>query len=68
MSRTTAFPAAAVARRLARGELRRPGVHAPETLGRDAGFLDGILEDLRVRGVRIEAEATRPAPAAVLSA
>jgi saccharopine dehydrogenase-like NADP-dependent oxidoreductase len=68
MSRTTAFPAAAVARRLARGELRRPGVHPPETLGREAGFLEGVLEDLRVRGVRIEAEATRPAPAAALSA
>jgi saccharopine dehydrogenase-like NADP-dependent oxidoreductase len=56
MSRTTAYPAAAVARRLAAGAFRQPGVHPPETLGRVPGFLDGVLADLKARGIRIHAE------------
>ena len=34
MARTTAFPAAAVARMIAAGLLRTPGVHVPERLAR----------------------------------
>lgn len=52
MSRTTAFPAAITARmmldrRLALG----PGVHPPEALGREPGFLKTMLAELGRRGV-----------------
>jgi saccharopine dehydrogenase-like NADP-dependent oxidoreductase len=52
MSRTTAFPAAIVAGLVARGELRRPGVHPPELLGREDGLLEVVLRELTARGVR----------------
>ena len=52
MARTTAFPATAVARRLARGDLSRPGIVPPEHLGADAQLYAGILADLEARGVR----------------
>lgn len=55
MSRVTAFPATIVAGMLARGELRRPGVHPPELLAREPGLLDRILEELAERGVRYSA-------------
>ena len=35
-----------VARLVARGGFRRPGVHPPETLGAVPGILDGVLADL----------------------
>jgi lysine 6-dehydrogenase len=52
MSRTTAYPAASVARLV---EQRRftPGVHPPEAVGR-LGLLDVVLQDLAARGVRCE--------------
>jgi lysine 6-dehydrogenase len=56
MSRTTAYPAAAVARRLLAGAFDTPGVHPPETLGRVEGFTDAVLDDLKARGIRIQAE------------
>lgn len=51
MSRTTGFPATAVARLVAAGRLRKPGVHAPERLGQMPGVLDTVLADMRSRGV-----------------
>ena len=51
MARTTAFPAAIVARMLASGAFSQPGVHAPETLGRLPGMADRVLASLRDRGV-----------------
>ena len=61
MSRTTAFPATIVAEMLLDGTFRRPGVHAPETLGREPGLLDRLLGELRARGVSCEAQAPSPA-------
>jgi lysine 6-dehydrogenase len=52
MSRTTAFPAAIVAGLVGDGTFRRPGVHAPETLGRVPGVLEAVLRELERRGVR----------------
>ena len=60
MSRSTAFPAALVARMLASGRLQRPGVHPPEVLAREPGFLDEILAGLAARGVKLAAQ-VRPA-------
>jgi saccharopine dehydrogenase-like NADP-dependent oxidoreductase len=53
MSRVTAFPAAIVARLVAGGRFRRPGVHAPEVLGATPGLLDAVLSELRARGVEV---------------
>ena len=53
MSRTTGFTAAIVARLVARGTFTRPGVCAPETIGAQAGLLDGVVADLRERGIRV---------------
>ena len=51
--RTTAFPAAIVARMMLDGRLALgPGVHPPEALGREAGVLQSILAELGRRGVR----------------
>jgi len=52
MSRSTGFVATSVARLVAAGGFRRPGVHAPETLGAEPGLLDHVLADLLARGVR----------------
>ena len=53
MSRTTAFPATIVARLLAAGAFRQPGVHAPERLGREPGLLEGVIAGLAERGVSV---------------
>jgi len=58
MSRSTGYVATSVARLLASGGFRRPGVHAPETLGREPGLLDRVLADLTARGVRCRASVT----------
>lgn len=50
MSRTTAYPAASVARLVERGAFT-PGVHPPEAVGR-VGLFDAVLHDLEARGVR----------------
>lgn len=50
MARTTAFPAAIVARWLADGTVAQPGVHAPETLG-IGGLAPALLAALANRGV-----------------
>lgn len=51
MSRTTAFPATIIARLIARGDLRRPGVHPPEKLADVDGLLDHVLVELGKRGI-----------------
>ena len=53
MSRTTAFPATIVARLLAAGAFRQPGVHPPERLGREQGLLEGVIAGLAERGVSV---------------
>ncbi len=55
MSRSTGYVATSVARLLAEDGFRRPGVHAPETLGAVEGVLDRVLADLAARGVRCRA-------------
>jgi len=40
------------------GGFRRPGVHAPETLGRVPGLLDRLLRELLGRGVSCSAQRT----------
>ena len=57
MSRTTAFPATIVAGMMLDGTFRRPGVHAPESLGRELGLLDRLLAELLARGVSCQAHA-----------
>jgi saccharopine dehydrogenase-like NADP-dependent oxidoreductase len=52
MSRTTAFPCTIMARLIAKGEYRRPGVVVPEFIGREPGVLDRVLQELGRRGVR----------------
>ena len=51
MARTTAFPAAAVARMIAAGLLRTPGVHVPERLAEMDGVVESVLKQLAERGV-----------------
>jgi lysine 6-dehydrogenase len=58
MSRSTGFVATSVARLVAAGGFRRPGVHAPEVLGAEPGVLDRVLADLLARGVRCRASVT----------
>lgn len=59
MARTTGFPCAIVARMLADGRLKRPGVFAPEVVGEDAALTESLLTELNARGVcvmqRVEA-------------
>jgi lysine 6-dehydrogenase len=52
MARTTAFPAAAVARMLASGEIHSPGVHPPERLADFGGCVENLLRQLASRGIR----------------
>lgn len=54
MARTTAFTTTAIARLLARGAFREPGVHAPERLGLVDGPGSRVLADLAARGVKVE--------------
>ncbi|MFQ5670487.1 MAG: saccharopine dehydrogenase family protein [Acidobacteriota bacterium] len=53
MARTTAFPCAQVARLVASGRWRSPGIHPPEVLGRDDGIAQLILDGLRERGIHL---------------
>lgn len=55
MSRTTGFSAAIVARIVARGAFRRPGVCAPEAIGAQAALFDEVIGELRRRGIQMEA-------------
>jgi saccharopine dehydrogenase-like NADP-dependent oxidoreductase len=51
MSRTTGFPATAMARLVLSGALERPGVHPPEVLGRERWIYDAMMKALRERNV-----------------
>jgi saccharopine dehydrogenase-like NADP-dependent oxidoreductase len=51
MSRTTAFPCAIVARMLLAGRIKMAGVLAPEMLAGVPGLVDGLLRELKARGV-----------------
>jgi lysine 6-dehydrogenase len=53
MARTTGFPCAIVARLLASGALRRPGVIPPELMGGDARFFETMEVELGRRGVAL---------------
>lgn len=54
MARTTAFPAAAVARLVVEGTWAEPGVVPPEILGADEAIARAVLDDLAARGVRVQ--------------
>lgn len=51
MSRTTAFPCAIMARKIAAGHITRHGVIPPELLGGDEALVADVLSQLRARGV-----------------
>jgi saccharopine dehydrogenase-like NADP-dependent oxidoreductase len=51
MSRTTAIPCAIMARMVARGEIRMPGVIPPELLAADSGVVDRVLKEHSQRGI-----------------
>jgi lysine 6-dehydrogenase len=61
MARTTGYTATAAVRLLAQGLYRRPGINAPEHLGREPGCTAFILDRLRERGV-ICTETVGPLP------
>jgi len=65
MSRTTAFPATIVAGMLLDGAFRRPGVHPPESLGKEPGLLERLLLELEARGVSCHARVPLEEPVAV---
>jgi saccharopine dehydrogenase-like NADP-dependent oxidoreductase len=58
MSRTTGFPPAILARKLASGELEKPGVFAPEGLADDEALVAHLREELAHRGVEIKERVT----------
>lgn len=62
MARTTAFPCTIVARLLASGRLRRPGVVPPELLAETPGIADAMLRGLARRGVRYASAVERLDP------
>ena len=51
MARTTGFTCTAAANLLLEGRFREPGVHPPETVGRDADCFDYVLAYLKERRV-----------------
>jgi saccharopine dehydrogenase-like NADP-dependent oxidoreductase len=51
MARTTGYPCVIVARMLADGSLRMPGVQPPEALGMQPGMLSAVSTALAARGV-----------------
>lgn len=51
MARTTAFPCAIVARLIADGRFREPGVHPPEHVALVPALLDTILTEHTARGI-----------------
>ena len=55
MSRTTAFPAAAMARMIAGGTFKARGVTPPEHLVKRKGLVDALMKDLAKRGVKFTA-------------
>jgi len=64
MSRTTGFPATAMARLILGGRFRERGVIAPERAALSRGVLAAVLRDLAARGVRYLARAEQLGPEA----
>jgi lysine 6-dehydrogenase len=61
MARTTGFPCVIGVHLLAEGTFRSPGVHPPESLGRDAKLWDAFVSGLAARGIAFtEEEAAWP--------
>ena len=56
MSRTTGFPAAAMARMIADGTFKTRGVIPPEHIVKRKGIVDLLMKQLTARGVRFEAK------------
>lgn len=52
MARTTAFPCVIMARMIAAGKLRKPGVFTPELLATEPGLVDHVLAEHATRGVK----------------
>jgi lysine 6-dehydrogenase len=53
MARTTAYTASIVARKLAVGEIKEKGVVPPERIGMDGKLFEGLISDLRNRGIQL---------------
>ncbi len=53
MARATAFPCTIMARLVASGVFREPGVFPPELIGRRADLCNRVLNELRSRGVNV---------------
>lgn len=51
MARTTGYPCTIAARLLAQGAFTTPGVHPPETLGRDPKTYDALVSGLKAKGI-----------------
>lgn len=61
MSRTTGYAATSVATLVANGRFNKPGVHPPELLAKEKGFVDAFLAEYARRGINIVArEETSP--------
>jgi saccharopine dehydrogenase-like NADP-dependent oxidoreductase len=58
MARTTGYPCVIGVHLLAGGTFRKPGVHPPETLGRDAVLWDAFVAGLAARGIAFTEEET----------
>jgi len=54
MARTTGYTCTAVARQVAGGLFRRPGINPPEYVGRETGCYENLLEGLARRNIRWE--------------
>ncbi len=52
MSRTTAYPCAIIARMIAKGELKKPGVINAEQIGPQAGLVDHVISELAKRDIQ----------------
>ncbi len=53
MARTTGFTCAMVARMVASGQYRRPGISPPEYLGQTPGVFDALVEGYARRGIQL---------------
>ena len=60
MSRTTGYAATSVATLVAQGKFNKPGVHPPEVLAREKGFVSAFLAEYAKRGISVIASQTTP--------
>lgn len=58
MARTTGYTCTAVARLVANGRFRQPGICPPEFVGQAPGCCDAVLADLAARGVHLQSSCT----------